>query len=247
MCRDINEDLEKIDNWFYNNLLSFNVDKTNYLLVFAKGRTITSVPMIHVKDSPIRWVTRAKYLGLNINEHLLWDDHIDHIAKKVRPILAVLRKTAYIAHIHSHFLYMASVWGGTTSTGLETLQKLQNKALRFIFWNEYRSEGLSTSQLFRKHRILNMGEIVKYEYVMTIFKIRHQLLKVNFTIPQNNIRHQYATRRRSLLQVPQSRTNYNISSLFHEGINLFNELPVSLRHWPNVILFKRLLKQHLCG
>lgn len=256
LCNDINRDLEMIDAWFYDNLLSFNVHKTNYMLITSRGRDLSTVPIIHVKGVPVNRVNTAKYLGLMIDEHLCWNDHINLITRKIKPILAMLRRTAYLlpqetklsvyyAHIHSHLTYMASVWGASANSRLEILQRLQNKALRYIFWHDYRYGGLSTEDLYRKFNILKVTDIVRYEQIMNIYRIKNQLIRVNFTLPSNLERHEHNTRRRSLLQIPRSRTNYSRNSLFHEGVNQFNRLPAQLRHCGNLLQFKRLLKQHL--
>lgn len=256
LCKDINNDLEIINTWFYNNLLSFNADKSSYILITPKGKNVSTMPLIHVKNVPVTRVQSAKYLGLMIDEHLQWNAHIDLITRKIRPILAMLRRTSYLlpqetklsvyyAHIHSHLTYMTSVWGATAHFRIDHLQRLQNKALRFIFWREYRNGNISTAGLYKKYKILKMNEVVKYEHVMNIYKIKHQLLNVNFNLSANHERHQHNTRRRSQLQTPASRTNYSRYSMFHEGVNEYNRLPSHLRHCDNLLIFKRLLKQHL--
>jgi hypothetical protein len=56
----------------------------------------------------------------------------------------------------------------STNTRLDKLARFQNKAIRFIFWQDYRS-GTNTEALFRKYHILRINQIIKYEGMMTIF------------------------------------------------------------------------------
>jgi hypothetical protein len=63
------EDLLKIHDWFYNNLLSFNVSKTKYLIFNPIRTKIFPKPnRILVRGAEIERVRCTKYLGLMINE-----------------------------------------------------------------------------------------------------------------------------------------------------------------------------------
>lgn len=256
LYEEANSDLDKIYDWFYNNLLSFNIDKSKYMIITPKGKRTDSEYTLTVKNQPVGRVHVYKYLGLMIDNRLTWNDQIQFIKSKIRPFLAMFRRTAYLlpvetklavyyAYIHSHLTYLASIWGSTGCTRLLQLQRLQNKALRYIFWTEYREAQTSTDDLFRKHGILKVVDLIKYEFCVNIFKIRNGMLKTNFAFAVTSESHGYQTRRRSLIQVPRSRTNYNRQSMLHEGVNLFNALPDQIRHASNIVSFKRLLKRHL--
>jgi hypothetical protein len=180
LCNMINEDMILINKWFYENLLSFNASKTKYMLITPRNKNIPFEPQIHANGIRIERVTTFKYLGLTLDQHLTWNDHIDTIVLKCKPILAMLRKSCYLlpadtklsvyyAHVHSHLIYMASIWGATTQSRLDDLQILQNKAIRFVFWHDYHHLNLSTNQIFKKYKILRMKDVVKYEFMMTLF------------------------------------------------------------------------------
>ena len=130
---------------------------------------------------------------------------------------------------------------------LQVLERMKNKALRFIFWYDYHQEGLSTLQLYKKYGMLRLTDLVKYESVMTIFRVRHGVLKTTVNFPLNSESNVRSARRQSCFCVRRSRTGYHLNSLAHRGINCFNELPGELRREHNLLPFKRSLKEYLCS
>lgn len=88
---------------------------------------------------------------------------------------------------------------------------------------DYRNLGLSTRDIFRKHGITQLQDLVEYESVLLVLIwIGVNLQTWNFT----------ATRRRPHLQVPFSRTNYNHNSLLHQEVNTYNSQPGPIREIP---------------
>ena len=69
---------------------------------------------------------------------------------------------------------------------IQELERLQNKALRYIFWREYYHGGLSTSEIYRKYKILKISGLVKYERIMTIFRVRYCILRTPVTFTLNS-------------------------------------------------------------
>lgn len=255
MSEIISRDLIKLNDWFYNNLLSFNTSKTKYMIIAPKNKRIEQSAVIVVNGCPIERVYSYKYLGLIFDHKLMWNDHVSYIKKKLKPILALFRKTSYLlpsctklsvyySHFHTHLTYMASVWGATADVRLAEIERMQNKAIRFIFWHEYRHGGLSTDEIYAKHRILKMKQIVGYESCMVIYKIKNSLLKTNIDLCVTSDIHEHETRRRSHINIPLSRTNYSRNSIFHRGINLFNSIPSSIRK-ATLPLFRKHLKHFL--
>lgn len=262
-CKDIdtlnlwmNEDLAILDQWFYDNVLTLNVSKTKYMIFTQRNLVIDDFGPVVVNGEHVERVHRYKYLGLVLDSSLTWAEHFELIKKKVRPFLAFLRKSHYLlevpmkksiyyAHIHPHFLHLAGVWGSAVGGRIEQLAVMQNKAVRHLFWHDYHVLGLSTDELYRKHQILKVSELLKYESLMTIFKIRRGLLRSEVAIPSNEELNLRSTRRQTLLNVPRSRTDYHRNSILHRGVNWYNELPAEVRHAPDIVTFKKRLKSFL--
>ena len=83
----------------------------------------------------------VKYLGVFIDEHLTWKEHISNISKKISRgvgIICKLRKsmstcllrTIYYSLVYSNIAYGVHVWGSVYSTESDTILVLQKKAVR---------------------------------------------------------------------------------------------------------------------
>ena len=82
-------------------------------------------------------------IGVEIDDKLSWNKHIDKVAKKVASGIGAIRKirdfvdretliSVYNALINPHFDYCSEVWD-TMRVGLSNrLQKLQNRVARII-------------------------------------------------------------------------------------------------------------------
>lgn len=249
-------DLRLIERWCYNNLLSINPSKTKYMIICQKGLKIPSFPIVMLKNQPIERVFAYKYLGLHIDAQLNWQRHIDLVKGKIRPFLAVLRRikwlvpestklSLYYAYIHSHLSYLTSLWGQASKNLIQQLIVMQNKAIRYIFWKEYYIMKLTTDRIRQKYNILDVPQLVKYDRILTIFKIDKGLMRTSVTFPRNIDLGVRTARRQSRFYVPTSRTNYMRNSIFFTGITDFNNLPDTIRHERILFRFKRHLKTHL--
>ena len=136
----INIDLENLNRWLVANRLSLSVTKTEFMVIGSHPRPTVRVfgneeINVEINGKSITRVHKAKSLGLLIDEHLTWKDHVDEVVKKiskaigalkrVRPFISV--KTAlqiYHALIRPHFDYCSSVWDECNVTLCDKLHKI---------------------------------------------------------------------------------------------------------------------------
>ena len=94
----------------------------------------------HLSGQKIRQKTCVKYLGVLIDEHLLFKDHIKFLKQKLNKangILAKLRhhlpsdilKIVYYSLFDTHLHYACQVWGQTTVTYQPWFKELKTKPL----------------------------------------------------------------------------------------------------------------------
>jgi hypothetical protein len=76
-----NTELMLVYRWFYNNKLSINLAKTNYL-VFSL-RPFNTNCSIYLNNSTIERKTYVKFLGIIIDDRLLWKEHINYLCIKL--------------------------------------------------------------------------------------------------------------------------------------------------------------------
>ena len=84
----VNEDLDLLKNWLESNKLSLNVSKTQSMVIGSRnrlkriGQSENSIPALKIGEEPVSMVKHAKYLGVQVDQHLLWDEHLNVITKK---------------------------------------------------------------------------------------------------------------------------------------------------------------------
>ena len=78
----VNQELQKINEWFDANKLSVNVGKTKYSLFHKSSRKDNLpllLPRLLIKKYKMERVKSIKFLGVLLDENLSWKDHIKYI------------------------------------------------------------------------------------------------------------------------------------------------------------------------
>lgn len=246
----INSELENLNTWLTANKLSLNVVKTEFMIIGSRQRmhATQNVISISINNREINRVNVTKSLGMYIDSHLSWSEHIDKIAKKVSSAIGALkrvrpfisRKTAvqlYFALIQPHFDYCCSVWDGLGDTLATKLQKLQNRAVRVITRSSYDANTcallscLQLDNLYIRRKKLKaqlMFKILKGDmplYLQSLFSIRN----TEYNLRNNQFK----------LSLPKPRTNYLKRSLCYSGALLWNSFPEEMRSLTLFSQFKR--------
>ena len=126
MCQQLNDDLEKIQEWLCCNKLSLNVLKTHYM-IFSPGNKIISDVDMKICNVNINRVYVTKFLGIQIDAQLNWKKHIEYINKKLCKCTAILLKVRKVLHnnclinfyytfAYPYFIYCNNIWGNTYPT-----------------------------------------------------------------------------------------------------------------------------------
>ena len=94
---DLNCDLSNLQDWLHGNKLSLNVVKTQSLIV-GSGPNIRKIqsqpdaqPSFVIDNDNIEIVSSFKYLGVQVDYQLKWDDHIDMVKKKALRALGLVK------------------------------------------------------------------------------------------------------------------------------------------------------------
>ncbi len=131
--KSINDDLSCLKTYFDDNRLRVNVDKCEFMLLrtYQALQNIPS-PQIHINNKPLRQVSVAKYIGMYIDENLLWDHHIDTPVQMISSKIVILRslrnivpidtlKLVYNAIVLPHFDYADIVYDAASETNKSRL------------------------------------------------------------------------------------------------------------------------------
>ena len=100
--KHINHDLSLIVQWLRSNKISLNADKTELVIFSPKRKKIAKHITFRISGEKIEISTRVKYLGIQIDQHLNWDEHIKNIIPKLSRATGVLSKIRH--YIYTYIL-----------------------------------------------------------------------------------------------------------------------------------------------
>ena len=136
--------LSLIYEWLEANKLTLNATKTRYI-IFGKTQQIENKVDLNlaVGNKKMERVSNIKYLGLILDEHLTFKDHIKYIYHKSSNKLSILRtageyldmKTSILLYkslIVPYLDYCDTTYMCGNITDLNQLQVIQNSACRII-------------------------------------------------------------------------------------------------------------------
>ncbi len=148
--------LNKIETWADNNGFRFSKSKT-VCMHFCNKRTPHSDPSLKLYNTDIPVVEEAKFLGILFDSKLSFKAHIANLKKKCLKAMNLLRVVAhtdwgadsttllrlYRSLVRSKLDYGCIVYGSARKSYLETLDRVQNAALR-ICLGAFRTSPISS-------------------------------------------------------------------------------------------------------
>ena len=124
--------------------------KPNLLLLVRAQISVGSKAsmMLEIDNDNIEIVRSFKYLGVQVDNQLKWDDHIDKVKKKALRALGPVKYSKkylssevlakiYRGLVEPHLSYCCSVWRNCSKRKIDSLQKVQNRAARIIMNSAY--------------------------------------------------------------------------------------------------------------
>ena len=140
----MNNELVKINEWFKANKLSLNIKKTKFTLFHKKSLTKSrstlplAIPNLQIGNKNIERVSSIKFLGIMLDEHLSWKDHIKIVENKLAKNIGLLYrvhqylnqsslKTVYFSYIHSYLNHANVAWASTYPTNLKRIHLKQKQ------------------------------------------------------------------------------------------------------------------------
>ena len=236
------KELNLLSEWSHDSGLVINVDKTKIMHVMPHKAQRHEINLNFIKRqciqptndniTKIKNVTEIKYLGVIVDDKLLWTAHIDNLRKKLRKASYALfhlrncsnmniLKMVYHSLAESHLRYGITAWG--TSSQCKQLQRTQNRLTRLL-----------TNDTRRK--ILDINNLYKLTMINTYYNTKQYLNKVD---------HKHVTRTVTdgKYKIPRFLNNFRKHTLPCIIPTLFNELPEELTSITYVESRKLLLKR----
>ena len=130
-----------IERWCNKNKLTISKDKTEYMIVSSRN-FIGPLNQVAMNGNNIRQVTKTKCLGVTIDSHLSWSDHILNITKSFNSKFAFLKRISFLPQpvmeeiyfktIIPSVVYGMLVWGTCLESRLSPLEKLHARAAKIV-------------------------------------------------------------------------------------------------------------------
>lgn len=248
-------DMKTIYNWVQINELCINIKKTCYVQITPKNKSYLNRSLF-LNGQLIDKVKEYKYLGFTIDEKLTWYSHIKNLKRKICMFIGALRrvqnyissdclKQLYFAHVHSHLMYMCSVWSGTYKTKLAEVQITQNKALRTVFYvTDYKNNNVNTNDIYHKYKIMNIRQLSFYDSCLLFYKMKNELTRTSLQFRKVREMHNYSTRSSNNIYVEPYRTNFGAFSFITRSSSNYNSIQHICEN-PNFNKFKTNLKKYV--
>ncbi|PFX16879.1 putative RNA-directed DNA polymerase from transposon BS [Stylophora pistillata] len=89
----LDEDLNHVKDWLNKHRLTLNIKKSKLMLIGGQKRLkLLGQVNLNINDENIERTGHYKYLGVVINENLIWSDHVDLICSKVSKRLGMIKR-----------------------------------------------------------------------------------------------------------------------------------------------------------
>ena len=149
-----------------------------------RDRYPNELPILLIEGTPITQVTSTKFLGVYIDQHLNWKEHINNISSKIAKTVGVLfrssklipvsiRSMLYYSLIYPYLTYCNLIWTSTYKSNFIRLVTLQKYAIRFIANIPRRAH---TALYFKEFGLLKIDQIRHLQIGEFMYRYNHGLL-----------------------------------------------------------------------
>ena len=237
-----------IISWCNVNNMEANPSKFQVILANSKK---TSEFCVNIDDSCIQAVPYVKLLGVHIDAKLNFSFHISQICMRASRQLNALNRVGsildtstrlqlYKSFIMCHFNYCPIVWHSCGKVNSDKLEKIQYRALKFIYDVLNTSYESLLSQAGLRPLEVHRQTCIIQEVFKCLQGKNPAYLCDMFTVKSCS----YGLRRVGTLNLPQSRTNIGLHSFRYTGAKLWNTLPSDVRNMTELSELKNFLKDN---
>lgn len=228
----MNEDLQRISQYFASLKLKLNVNKTKYMVIGSENNNMNF--NITIGGVEIERVSVMKYLGVKVDDQLNFDENNEFVAMKMSKKIAFLgrnknkmdrdtRLRFFKTIVMPHIDYCSSILFLSNESQFNRLQKLQNRAMRLILGEGRRAH---IDDMLNATELLDIKQRVYLNVLLLMYKATQNLLP-DYLCEQLrwvSDSQPYSLRQNRLLRPPSYRTAAAQNSFIYKGSQLFNEM-----------------------
>ena len=196
-----------------------------------------------------------KFLGVILDEHLSWKEHINLVESKISKNIGIMYKAKYLninclkniyySFIHSYINYCNIAWASTYCSKLIKIYNHQKHAIRLIM-NANRYD--KSQPLMKQLGVLNIYQINIQQVLILMFKLKYEMGPKVFQNKFSTVHHKYPTRHALNCNylIPKTTLRMTDFSINCRGPKLWNKfLTREMKVLTSLPKFKYLCKQKL--
>ena len=233
--------------WFKSNFMQANPSKFQYI-VFEKDKQPRNIVLN--EGTVIESVSKVKLLGVVIDSALIFNEHISVISQKAGRQLNALARLSNVfntetkllimqSFILSQFTYCCVVYHFCSRADMVKIEKLQRKALRFVYQDYQTSYTLLRERSNRPLLYVERQRCLLQEVYKSIHSLGPIYLNDMFKIKKC----EYDYRNMLTIVLPKYKTvTHGKDSLQYNAVKLFNCLNNEYKIVPTLLEFKSKIK-----
>ena len=204
LINHVNEEMQKLANWFRANRMAVNISKTKYMIFRPKGQQLNlqgktviynnneigqpdSPELIFelercFNDNPVKEHRTYKLLGVYFDEHLSFDQHVQTVCSKIsQSNFIISRAKNFLDKKSLKMLYSSMVHPHLIyclpiygCTSQKNIAKLSKIQKKVIRTISKSPYNAHTHELFQSLEILPIEQLIKYTQSLLIHAIYHK-------------------------------------------------------------------------
>jgi hypothetical protein len=233
--------LMRVSEWLRDNLLTLNIQKTNYICFAlyntSQPRNDMTIKLHCCSDSnahtcncpAINKVSQTKYLGVILDQRLCWRPHLEELISRVRKLIWVFKSLRhimpssllnkiYFALAQSIISYCIPIWGGAAKTDLLALERAQRCLIKVMYFKPRR---FPTHALYKISNLLSVRKIFVLNLILNYHK------RLPYKEPPQNKRRKVRVAPTPLVRTAFAQRQYPFLSAY-----MYNKLNTLLEIYP---------------
>ena len=141
----VNNELQEVFNWLCANILSLNVEKSNYAIFHPPQKLLNYSINLKINNQTLMHKNSIKYLGIMIDSHLNWKSQVNYISTKIKRNIGFLSKirhyvnlktltNLYYSLIYPFLIYGITAVGNIYKSTLVPIITLPKRVLGIFFF-----------------------------------------------------------------------------------------------------------------
>ena len=255
----IEECSKAVKQWFLENDLLLNADKSEVMLVStaAQLRKMDHIRTVNSADAILPMSEKVKSLGVILDNQLKFGDHVNSVAKAcnyhiwalrhIRHLLTTdIAQTLACSIVSSKLDYCNAVLYGSRAKYVAVLKRVQNNLARVVL---QQPRHTPVEPLLQSLHWLPVIQRIEYKLTILTFKVKttntpdylSRLLMESTSTTSMTLR----SASRTMLRPKVTRTCYGVRAFSASAPEIWNALPADLNFSDSCNVFKKRLKTYL--